>query len=195
MEHAVLHRFIPNPDVRERFETTIRAPAALVMRAATSFDMLSVPAVRAIFRLRELMLGSREGVPRTARGILDETIDLGWGVLAEEPGRFVAVGARCQPWLADVRFVAIDPAEFASFAAPGEVKIAWTLEADAMAANVTRFAQETRAVATDAQARAKFLRYWRWARFGIVGIRLLLLPAVRRAAERQWAAGRGGGNA
>jgi hypothetical protein len=41
-------------------------------------------------------------------------------------------------------------------------------------------------VATDAPARARFRRYWRWARFGIVSIRLLLLPAVRRAAERQW---------
>jgi hypothetical protein len=43
-------------------------------------------------------------------------------------------------------------------------------------------------VATDAGARLKFRRYWRWARFGIVAIRLLLLPAIRRAAERRWAA-------
>jgi hypothetical protein len=41
-------------------------------------------------------------------------------------------------------------------------------------------------VATDAPARARFRRYWRWARFGIVAIRLLLLPAVRREAERRW---------
>ena len=69
------------------------------------------------------------------------------------------------------------------------MKIAWTLEAEEIAPDVTRFAQETQAVATDAQARAKFRRYWRWARFGIVGIRLLLLPAVRREAEQRWAGG------
>jgi hypothetical protein len=34
------------------------------------------------------------------------------------------------------------------------------------------------------------LRYWRWARFGIIAIRLLLLPAIRREAERRWAATR-----
>ena len=56
-----------------------------------------------------------------------------------------------------------------------------------MAPDVTRFAQETRAVATDEQARRMFRRYWRWARFGIVAIRRLILPAVRRAAERRWA--------
>jgi hypothetical protein len=67
------------------------------------------------------------------------------------------------------------------------VKIAWTLEAEPVGPATTRFAQETRVVATDEQARMKFLRYWRWARFGIVAIRLLMLPAVRRAAERRWA--------
>jgi hypothetical protein len=43
-------------------------------------------------------------------------------------------------------------------------------------------------VATDAEARRRFRRYWRWARFGIVAIRLLILPAIRREAERRWTA-------
>jgi hypothetical protein len=112
---------------------------------------------------------------------------LGWGVLAEQPGRHVVCGARCQPWLADVKFTALDPAEFASYAQPNQVKIAWTLEAEALGPALTRFAQETRAAATDEQARRRFHRYWRWARFGIIAIRLLMLPALRRTAERRWA--------
>ena len=183
---ASLDRFIPAPDVRERFETSIRAPAAVVMDVATKFDMQSVPAVRLIFRLRERLLGARH-VARTPRGILEETKDLGWGVLAKEPGQWLICGARCQPWLADVRFVAISPERFTEYSESDQVKIAWTLEAEEIAPNVTRFAQETRAVATDAAARTKFLRYWRWARFGIIAIRVLLMPAIRREAERQWA--------
>jgi hypothetical protein len=27
---------------------------------------------------------------------------------------------------------------------------------------------------------------WRWARFGIVAMRMLVMPAVRRAAEQRW---------
>ena len=54
----------------------------------------------------------------------------------------------------------------------------------------TRLATETRAVATDPAARERFLRYWRWARFGILPIRWLLLPAIRRQAEAEWKAGR-----
>jgi hypothetical protein len=36
------------------------------------------------------------------------------------------------------------------------------------------------------EAPAKFMRYWRLARFGIVLIRWLMLPAIRREAERRY---------
>jgi hypothetical protein len=185
---APLDRFIPRPDVRERFETTIRAPAEQVLQVAADFDMQSLRPVRAIFRLRESLLGSRPTAAREPMGILEETRRLGWGLLEAAPGRFVVCGARCQPWRADVAFTAIDPEGFAAYSEPEQVKIAWTLEAEPIAPGLTRFAQETRVVATDEAAREKFRRYWRWARFGIIAIRLLLLPAVRRAAERQHAA-------
>ena len=182
-----LERFIPHPDVRERFETTIRAPAALVMEVAGQLDMQSLPAVKAIFWLREKLTRAARSAPRKPQGILRETRSLGWGLLAEQPGRFVVCGATCQPWLANVEFSAVPPDEFATYAQRDQVKIAWTLEAAEIGHGITRFGQETRAVATDEQARIKFRRYWRWARFGIIAIRLLMLPAVRRAAERRWA--------
>jgi len=182
----VLDRFIPRPDVRERFETTVRAPAGLVMDVACSFDMQSLPIVKAIFWLREKVMRSGSAARRRPQGILEETKSLGWGLLAEPSDGLVICGARCQPWTANVTFSAIVPDEFEAYAGPDEVKIAWTLEANALGETVTRLAHETRAVATDESARGKFLRYWRWARFGIVPIRLLLLPAVRREAEGRW---------
>ena len=182
-----LARFIPEPEVSERFETTIHAPADLVMEVAANFDLQSMMVVRAIFRMRERVMGASPAAPRKPQGLLAETRSLGWGLLAEQPGRLVVCGATCQPWMADVKFSALAPGEFATHAARDQVKIAWSLEAEALGPALTRFAQETRAVATDEQARLKFRRYWRWARFGIVGIRLLLMPAVRRVAERRWA--------
>lgn len=188
MNHPVspLDRFMPRWDVRERFELEVDAPADLVLRTATEFDMQSLPLVKAVFRLREVLLGSAPTAPRTPQGILAETRSLGWGLLAEEADRWIACGAHCQPWQADVRFIALAPAAFAAFAEPDQVKIAWTIEAQPLGPARSRLVQETRAVATDEPARARFRRYWRWARFGIVSIRLLLLPAVRRAAEQQW---------
>jgi hypothetical protein len=183
-----LERFIPQPDVRERFETTIRAPADVAIEVATRFDMQSLRWVRAVFWLREKLMRSARSAPRKPQGILEETRALGWGLLAEEPGRLVVCGAVCQPWLADVKFSPVAPGDFATYGQPDQVKIAWTLEAEEIGPGVTRFAQETRVVATDERARTKFRRYWRWARFGIIAIRLLMLPAVRRAAERRAAA-------
>ena len=186
-----LERFIPHPDMRERFETTIRAPADLVMDVAGQLDMQSLPAVKLILRLREWGMRATRAVPRKPQGILEETRALGWGLLAEQPGRFIVCGATCQPWLADVVFSAVAPDQFLAYAQPGQVKIAWTLEAAEIGPGLTRFGQETRAVATDEQSRIRFRRYWRWARFGIIAIRLLMLPAIRRAAERRWAIERG----
>lgn len=179
--------FIPHPDVRERFEISIRAPALLVMDVASNFDMQSLPLVRTIFWLREKVMRSGRHAPRRPQGVLEEMQALGWGLMAEQRGRLVVFGARCQPWLADVTFSALNADDFEAYAGPGQVKIAWTLETDEKGPALTRLVQETRAAATDETARTRFLHYWRWARFGIVSIRLLLLPAIRRAAERRWA--------
>jgi hypothetical protein len=92
----------------------------------------------------------------------------------------------CQPWQADVVFSPIAPEQFATYAEPDRVKIASTLEAEALGPALTRFATETRVVATDEQVRTKFRRYWHIFGIGIVMIRRFLLPALRRQAERQW---------
>jgi hypothetical protein len=188
---ALLDRFIPRPDRRERHEIRVRAPAGLVLDTARGFDMLSIPLVRMIFDLRGRVMGAQAPPPREPRGFVEETLGLGWGILDEQPGRHIVAGAVCQPWLADVKFRSVPPERFAEFAEPDQVKIAWTLEVEALDGGSTRLATETRAVATDAGARAKFLRYWSVAGIGIILIRVLLLPGVRRKAERRWREGGG----
>jgi hypothetical protein len=64
------------------------------------------------------------------------------------------------PWEANPVFRALPPSEFAAFNVPGFVKIAWTLRADPTGDHESVFRTETRAVATDASARARFRRYW-----------------------------------
>jgi hypothetical protein len=186
-----INRFMPDADVRKRHDVVVHAPAALVLETARTFDMLSMPPVRAIFWLRARILGAKVSVRSWARGLIEEARGMGWEVLAEEDGRFIVMGAVCEPWVADVVFTPIPPAEFAAASPPDRVKIVWTLEVVALSETVTRLATETRAKATDAQARARFRRYWRRFGAGIVMTRWLLLPAVRRRAERRWRAVRG----
>jgi hypothetical protein len=186
---AVLDPFIPVPDVRERHMLAVHAPAELVADVARHFDLASLPLVRVAFWLRGRLMRARGLAARRPMDV-GSLLRMGWGLLAEEPGRFFAAGAVCQPWRGDVVFTPEEASRFASYAEPGFVKIAWTFETEPLGPTLTSLASETRAVATDAAARIEFLRYWRWARFGIVGIRRLLLPAIRRSAEQRWSAGR-----
>lgn len=182
---APLDAFIASPDARERFGVIVDAPAGIVFAAAQEFDLQSPPLIRAIFRLREILTGSAP-VHREPKGMLAELTSIGWGILRTVPDRLLVCGARCQPWLADVRFRPIPAAEFTRYVEPGEVKIAWTIEVDPLAGTRSRLVSETRAQATDPQARRRSLRYWCWARFGILPIRWLLLPAIGRRAEAEW---------
>lgn len=60
---------------------------------------------------------------------------LGWGVLHDDPGREVVMGAVTRPWEADVVFRALAPDAFASFAEPGYAKVVWALRADPLGPN------------------------------------------------------------
>jgi hypothetical protein len=182
----LLDRFIPSPDVKERHQVTVAAPAALVFEVARGFSLQSIPLVRAIFSLRSRLMGAHGPMTWQPAGIVAETQAMGWGVLEGVPGRSYAAGAVCQPWRADVEFRPVAADQFAAFAEPDLVKIAWTLEVEPLEPNRTRLVTETRAQATDPPTRAKFLHYWRWARVGIVLIRWLLLPAIRREAEKRY---------
>jgi hypothetical protein len=174
---------MPVADVTERHETLVHAPAAIVMDVAKTFDMQSVPLIRAIIWMRGKILGATPLPARRPQGLVAETLGLGWGVLAERPGRELVVGAVTQPWQADVKFTAVAPDRFAAFAEPDLVKIVWTLEAEPLGPKLTRFRTETRVQATDGAAWKRFRRYWRWAGVGMVLIRWLLLPRLRREAE------------
>ena len=157
----------------------------MVFQVARAFDLLSVPLIHGIVSLRQRLLRSRR-VERSPQPFLDEALTMGWGVLLSEPGRLFMAGAACQPWRADVAFTPIAPDAFAAYLEPGHVKIVWTLEVEPVTPESARLATETRAVATDPSARSRFRRYWRWARFGILPIRWLMLPAIRRQAESAW---------
>jgi hypothetical protein len=95
------------------------------------------------------------------------------------------MGAVTRPWEANVTFRALPPEQFAAFNEPGYVKIAWTIRADPITALESVFRTETRAVATDTDARIRFRRYWSFLSPGIIVIRWALLGPVRTEAERR----------
>jgi hypothetical protein len=181
----LLDQFMPVYDVAERHHISVAAPADITFTAACEQDLMAPPVVRAIFKAREIMLGSERDMTPHSRGLLALMKSLGWGVLAEVPGREVVMGAVTQPWEANVVFRPLPPDEFVAFHEPDYVKIVWTLRADPTGADASIFRTETRATATDATARSKFRRYWSFLSPGIILIRRASLKPLRAAAERR----------
>ena len=146
---------------------------------------MALPVLQTIFKAREVLLGGEPDTAARPRGLLALTKSIGWGVLAEVPGREVVMGAVTQPWCANVVFRPLPPDEFVAFDEPDHVKIVWTLRADAVGTNASVFRRETRAVATDATARVKFRWYWSFLSPGIILIRWASLGPLKHEAERR----------
>ena len=190
---TLLDRFLPECEVLERHQTRVAAPADITYVAAREMSLAASPVVRAIFRGRELLMRSsvaERPEERPPQSLIDEVLSIGWGVLDQEPGREIVLGAVTQPWKSDVKFRALPPDEFAAFNTPGFAKIAWTIRAEPLGPETSRFYTETRVATTDAEARKRFRRYWTMVSPGVRLIRRESLRLVRADAERRYRADR-----
>ena len=181
----LLDRFLPAYDVVERHRIRVAAPARVTLAAASDLELFDLPVARALFKGRELLLRAAPSTSLERRSLLAEALALGWTVLAELPGREIVVGAVTRPWEANVTFRPVPAEEYLAFREPDYVKIVWTLRADPTSATSSIFRTETRALATDDAARAKFRRYWAFLSPGILLIRRTMLRPVRAEAERR----------
>lgn len=181
---GAIGRFMPRYDIDEIHRTRVSAPASVTFDAARSMRLEQSPVIHAIFRGRELMLGSSRTEQANPPAFVDELLSIGWGLLDEEPGRRMTFGAVTQPWKADVVFRALPSDAFAAFDSAGYVKIVVAIAADSLGPASSEFRTETRALATDPESRAKFRRYWAVFSPGILLIRQEALRIVRREAER-----------
>jgi Polyketide cyclase / dehydrase and lipid transport len=183
----LLDRFLPQPEVDEYHSLQVHAPTAITFAAGKQLDLQASAPIKAIFFLRAIptLLQGKPFRPQGSLGILDETLTLGFGVLAEVPDREIIIGTYTAPWHEQVTFHPLPPDEFPGFAAPGYVKIVVTLGAEPLGPDRSLFVTRTRAVATDPESRRKFRRYWAPMSAGIILIRWFSLPMVRREAERR----------
>ena len=182
----LLDAFMPHYDIVERHHVQVRAGAAVTLASACEQDLQRSAVARAIFKARQLVLRGATADERPAGlPLLPELLSLGWGILADVPGREVVVGAVTRPWERTVIFQAIPADRFAVFQEPGFVKIVVSLRADPLGAGESVFRTETRAMATDAEARMRFRSYWSMVSPGVAAIRWLSLWPLKKSAERR----------
>ncbi|HEU5183891.1 MAG TPA: hypothetical protein VFU01_04945 [Gemmatimonadaceae bacterium] len=185
----LLDRFMPTYEVRERHETRVAAPVAIAYEAVRRMDMNRSRLVRGMFRARAIALRAKPEPLPQLEGFLEQAQSLGWGILAEEPGREIVLGAVTKPWMANVHFERLDPGRFTAFDGPGYVKIAFTMVAEPVDARSSIVKTETRVITTDRYARKRFRRYWTVVSPGVRLIRVEALRLVRADAERRFEAG------
>lgn len=181
----LLDQFIPRYDVVDRLSFGVRAPADVTLAAAERQDLMNAPGVRPIFQARQFVMGAGLEEKPLPRPLLEQVKALGWVELARVPGREVVMGAVTQPWKGDVTFRSVPPGEFAAFAEPGYVKIAWTLRADPVDATRCVYRSETRAMTTDEESRRRFRNYWSLVAPGVWLVRRLAAPPMRRQVEQE----------
>jgi hypothetical protein len=181
---ALLDRFMPTYEVVVRHQVHVAAPPDITIAAAKDHDLFASAVTRGVVRTRELVMrvGPDDRVrPRTLLALMQS---LGWGVLADVPGREVVFGAITQPWKGDVTFDALPPVDFVAFAKPGYVKIVWNLRVEP-AADGSILRLETRVATTDPVSRERFRRYWAFVSPGSIRIRRVSFGPIKREAERR----------
>ena len=182
-----LDPFIADPEIDEQHETRVRGPVAVAMKTLRELDVNRSPLVWLIFNLRTLPTRLRGGpVQWEYKGLVDQMLAIGWGVLAVIPDRLFVAGAITKPWEADVQFRALPPAEFERFDEPGYVKIVWTLEADELPSGHESIVRtRIRVKTTDPSARNRFRRYWAILSPGIILVHYEIVRLARRELKRR----------
>lgn len=187
---------IPDPEVDEYHQLEVDAPAPITFAVAKGIG----PAGLTHRQGHLLAAGGSGDAPRPAlpprgpRGLLEETLALGFGVLAEIPDREILVGTYTQPWHQQVTFHPLPPEEFAGFDEPGYVKIVYTLAAEPLGPGRSRFVTRTRVVTTDPKPSDRHDRRASHARrgFTIHPIVYALLTERPSASPAPWGIPRSG---
>jgi hypothetical protein len=181
-----LDHFMPVYDIDEQYEIAVAAPWTNTYAAECLMNLEDSPVIGAILKARQALLRATPDPDASQQpsSFLAQAISLGWGVLAEDPGHEIIVGAVSQPWEHDVAFEALAPDRFESFQTPGYAKIVWTLDAEPNGPDTSIARTVTRVETTDADSRSKFRRYWSTFSPGILVFRQQALALVKDAAER-----------
>ena len=179
----LIDRFLPDYDVVEHHAVDVDAPVDEAYRAVKELDLARSPVALALLFVRGLPHLFTGAVKPKLRLQLDDIVESGFVVLAEEPGQELVLGIVGKFWQLSSGVHRIRPEEFVGFDTPGFAKAAWNFVVSARPGGGSRVETETRIVSTNDDARRQFSRYW-WliGRFSAL-IRRIVLGQIKREAE------------
>jgi len=187
----LIDQFLPQYDAVESHTTIVRAPADRVWAAIRTADFGSNGIVRALFALRaapEFLVAPREAFARARTPVhapltLDAALSHGFVVLGEIPDREILLGTAGRFWGARGTLLRVDPENFAGFDEPGAAQAAWNFAVRPLVGDRTVLTTETRVRCVDSAGRWRFRLYWVVIAPFSGLIRLVMLRAIKQAAE------------
>jgi hypothetical protein len=178
----LIDSFAPNPDAVETHRIHINASPNVVYRALRTADLGSSLVIKFLLALRslpEFILHPRKPPPRDRRITLQTLIDVGFGVLAEQPGKEIVLGVSGKFWRPTGNLSPFNRVDFDAALPAGRPRAVWNFHVEG-ADDQTTLSTETRVVCGDRDSRRKFRAYWFFVRPFSGLIRRLMLRAVRR---------------
>ncbi len=181
----LLEAFAPTPDAAEVHSIKIAAPPQAVYRALWTADLGRSPIVKVLFALRSLptLFSTRSKASSGRELTLQSLIDAGFGRLAEEPEREIVLGVSGRFWRPTGNLEPFARELFSRPVPQGMAQAVWNFSILPAGNQGTILSTETRITCGDAASRFKFRLYWLVVRPFSGLIRVIMLRAVRHAAE------------
>ena len=181
----LLEGFAPTPDASEIHRIKIAAPPQVVYRVLWTADLGRSPLVKMLLALRSLptLFSTRAKGSSGQELTLQAFIDAGFGRLAEEPEREIVLGVSGRFWRPTGN---LEPFAREAFSRPvprGMAQAVWNFSVLPAGDRGSILTTETRVTCGDTASRFKFRLYWLVIKPLSGLIRVIMLRAVRHAAE------------
>jgi hypothetical protein len=185
-EVVLIDSFMPQPETSERHTVDIAAGATDVYEALWTTDLAGSLVIKGLMGLRMLpgrLLRPQKTGYSNQKISLQNLIEAGFGMLAEEPGREVVLGITGPFWQPVGNTLPFDKTDFDGPVRPGVARAVWNFTVQQTAEKQTLLATETRVTCGDAASRLKFRIYWLAVRPFSGLIRRIMLQAIKRDCE------------
>lgn len=185
-ERHGIDQFMPAFHFRERHSATIAAPAGRVFDAVRSVSADEIALFQAFTWIRRLGQPGPESIMNApgARPILDVATQSGFLLLQERPPHEIVIGTIVVTPPGARRPERFGPDEFKQLTLPGIATAVMNFRVEDAGGGATRLVTETRVLATDRTALARFTPYWRIIFPGSAILRVTWLRAIKARAER-----------
>jgi hypothetical protein len=180
---VLIDEFLSDYDEVEHHQIDVDAPVDQAFRAVKELDLARSPVVLALLAVRGIPSLFTGAVKPKRRLRLDDIVESGFVVLAEEPDRELVLGIVGKFWQLSSGVHRMESDQFTGFDEPGFAKAAWNFVVVERAGGGSTVTTETRIACTDAEARRNFGWYWRLIGPFSALIRRIMLRDIKRCAE------------